>query len=98
MNRPAPLRGRMFIAGATLVDPPDNEPGRSHAYIEVTGDAARHLFTTMTAPAEPDGCVPGRRIKRAGGMACSMGRGAQDARCDFAIDLRSGALAAGSVC
>jgi hypothetical protein len=96
MQNPDRLRGQMFIAGATLVDPPPDEPRRSHAYLEVTGDAARHLYETMPAHAVPDLCSPGRRFKQAGHLTCSVG--ARDARCAFAIDLRDGALAAGTVC
>jgi hypothetical protein len=92
------LRGQIFIAGATLVDPPVDELRRSHAYFEVVGDAARHLFDAMPVRAVPDLCVPGRQFKQAGHMTCSVGARAPDARCDFAIDLRSGELAVGSVC
>jgi hypothetical protein len=98
MQHPDRLRGRMFIAGATLVDPPDDEPRRSHAYVEIIGEAARHLFEAMATPAVPDQCEPGRKLKRVANLVCSIGALEQDARCDFAIDLRSGELAVGTVC
>jgi len=98
LQNPDALRGRMFIAGATLIDAPTDEPSRSHAYFEVLGDAARHLFESMPALAVPDLCVPGRQFKQAGHLTCSVGTRAQDARCNFAVDLRDGELASGSVC
>lgn len=98
MQNPDRLRGRMFIAGATLVDPPADEPHRSRAYFAVEGEAARHIFEAMATPAEPDLCQPGRKLKRVANLVCSVDSRAQDARCDFAIDLRSGELTVGSVC
>ena len=73
MQNPDRLRGQMFIAGATLVGPPPDEPSKSHAYLEVTGDAARHLFESMQVQPVPDLCVPGRRFKQAGHLTCSVG-------------------------
>ena len=34
------LQGHLYIGGKTLVDPPSNEPKKTHAYIEIEGAAA----------------------------------------------------------
>ncbi len=98
MQNPDRLRGELFIAGATLVDPPDGERTDTHAYLTIAGDAARRLYATMPAAAIQDLCTPGRRLKRAGHVTCSVGARPGDARCDFAINLGDGSLAPGSVC
>jgi hypothetical protein len=98
MQNPDRLRGEMFIAGKTLVDPPVDEKRDTHAYMTVSGEAARRLFNTMKAPAQADLCQPGRRLKSAGHLRCSVGAKAADAKCDFSVDLASGTLGAGLVC
>jgi hypothetical protein len=98
MQNPDRLRGEMFIAGRTLVDPPPEERRNTHAYLTVTGEAARRLFNTMTAPATADLCQPGRRMKSAGHLRCSVGTKPAEAQCDFSIDLSNGMLGAGLVC
>lgn len=92
------LKGEMFIAGKTPVDPPPNEPKNSHAYMTVTGQAALRLYRSMRGKEEKDACQDGRKIKRAGSLACSIASGGKDAVCDFSIDLVKGALESGRVC
>lgn len=98
MDHPDRLRGEMFIAGATLIDPPTEEPRNTHAYLTISGDAARRMFNSLKAPAEADACVPGRRLKRLGHVKCSVGAKAADATCDFSLNLTDGTLASGLVC
>jgi hypothetical protein len=98
MQSPDKLRGEMFIAGATLVDPPADEKRDTHAYLTISGDAARRLFNTLKVAAEPDLCEPGRRMKNVGHVHCSVGTRPSDARCDFALRLADGTLAPGLVC
>jgi hypothetical protein len=98
MQNPARLRGELFIAGATLVDPPPDERRDTHAYMTVSGEGAARLYAAMAGAATPDLCIPGRRLKRAGPLTCSVGARASDARCDFAINLGDGSLAPGLVC
>jgi len=94
-----PLRGDVMIAGPQLVDPAPEDPRSSHAYVTVTGAAAIRLYRSMTARAEDDICLgDGRKLKRAGGLACSIARSGRDARCDFSLDLRQGTLAGGKPC
>jgi hypothetical protein len=98
MQHPDRLRGEMFIAGATLVDPPADEPRATHAYLTISGDAARRMYATLKAADEPDLCQPGRRLKRLGNITCTVGARPADARCDFSINLGDGSLAPGLVC
>ena len=85
VEAPTPLTGDMVIAGATLVDPPPDEPKQARAYLHLSGAAARRLFDAL-------------KSKAAGQVFCSAGSKAADAECDFAIDLASGATAPGNPC
>ena len=98
MQHPDRLRGEMFIAGATLVDPPTDEKRDTHAYLTISGDAARRLYNTLKVPAKADACLPGRRLKSVGHVSCSVGAKASDARCDFGLNLADGTIAPGLVC
>ena len=94
----SPLRGEIFIAGRTAVDPPPEEPKNSHAYMTVTGAAALRMYRAMRAKEEPNFCEEGERMKRAGALLCSLSRDGRTASCDFAVDLLNGALDAGRPC
>jgi hypothetical protein len=95
---PDRLRGELFISGATLIDPPPEEPRDTHAYVTIEGSAARRIYGALKVADVPDLCVPGRRLKRAGHVTCSVGAKPADARCDFGLDLRQGSIAPGLVC
>lgn len=92
------LKGEVFIAGKTPVDPPPNEPKNSHAYMTVTGPAALRLYRAMRGKEEKDACQDGHRIKRAGNLSCSLAAGGKEAACDFSVDLIKGALDSGRAC
>ena len=93
-----PLSGDMFIAGATLIDPPPDEPTKTHAYLRLSGAAARKLFDALKPKATADACRPGRHLKTAGPVVCSVGAKPGDAECSFALDLASGGTAPGNAC
>jgi hypothetical protein len=93
----SPLRGEVFIAGKTPVDPPPEEPTNSHAYVTVSGPAALRIYQAMRAKEEPNHCRPGK-LKRAGAMTCSISADGRRASCDFSLDLINGALDAGRPC
>jgi hypothetical protein len=93
-----PLKGDMFIAGKTPVDPPPSEPKNSHAYMTVTGPAALRLYRAMRGKEEKDDCLEGHTTKRAGALSCSLAKSGKDATCDFSLDLIKGALESGRVC
>jgi hypothetical protein len=97
-SKPERLRGEVFIAGATLVDPPPDEPRDTHAYLTIDGNAARRLFVALKVADVPDLCLPGRRMKRVGHITCTVGATAADARCDFGLNLGDGSAAPGLVC
>jgi hypothetical protein len=40
----SPLRGEVFVAGRTPVDPPPEEPKNSHTYMTVSGPAAMRMY------------------------------------------------------
>lgn len=94
-----PLTGEMLVGGATLVDPPPDEARSSHAYLTVTGPAALRLYRGMPAREEDDLCRgDGHKRRRAGTLSCSIDASGRVAVCDFAVDLRSGAMADGRPC
>ena len=78
----SPLRGDLFIAGKTPIDPPPNEPKNSHAYLTISGPAALRMYRGMRAREEPDACEPGKKLKRAGalGLLDHEGRQGRDLR------------------
>ena len=92
------LRGEVFLAGRTAVDPPPDEPKNSHAYMTITGPAALRMYRAMRAKEEPNLCEEGKRMKRAGALTCSLTRDGRTAACDFAVDLLNGVLDAGRPC
>jgi hypothetical protein len=92
------LRGEVFIGGKTLVDAPPEEPKNSHAYMTVSGPAALRMYRAMIAKEEPNLCEPGKRMKRAGGLMCSVSRDGRNATCDFSVDLINGTLEGGRPC
>lgn len=92
------LRGEVFIAGKTPVDPPPEEPKNSHAYMTVSGQAALRMYRAMRAKEEPNLCETGKRMKRAGALTCSLSRDGRAAACDFSVDLLNGVLDNGRPC
>ena len=94
----APLRGEMFLAGKTPVDPPPKEPKNSHAYVSISGPAAVRIYRAMRGKEEKDLCQEGRKIKQVGKLSCSLAGNGKDATCDFSLDLIKGALDDGRPC
>ena len=92
------LRGEVFLAGRTAVDPPSDEPKNSHAYMIVTGPAALRMYRAMRAKEEPNECETGKKLKRAGLLSCSITKDGKAATCDFSVDLIKGALDGGRPC
>jgi hypothetical protein len=92
------LTGDALFGGATLIDPPPGEPAGTHAYLTITGAAARRMFDAMSGPIRNDACQPGWRTKRAGHLTCSLGRRASEAQCGVALLLARGELAPGRPC
>jgi hypothetical protein len=56
------------------------------------------MYRAMIAKEEPNLCEPGKRMKRAGALMCSVSRDGRAAACDFSVDLRNGVLDAGRPC
>lgn len=92
------LRGEVFIAGRTPVDPPPDEPKNSHAYMTVSGPAALRLYRAMRGAEEANLCQAGKRMKRAGALVCTVSRDGRNATCDFSVDLINGVLDSGRPC
>ena len=97
-QEPSQLRGEVFIAGKTPIDPPPEEPKNSHAYMTVTGPAALRMYRAMTAKDEANLCETGKRLKRAGPLSCSLSRDGRSASCDFSVNLLDGKLDDGRPC
>ena len=93
-----PLTGTYAVAGRTLIDPPADEPRRSHVYLELTGAAARELYAALPGRAVPDRCgEPGALLKQSGGLQCTREQGGAH-RCSFGVELATRRIVAGSVC
>ncbi len=93
------INGNVSIAGRHPVDPPPNEAKNTHAYLTLKGQGAVRMYRAMTASAEDDLCRgDGWKIKRAGPLACSASSDGKKAECDFAVELRRGALDPGNPC
>jgi hypothetical protein len=92
------LRGQVFIAGKTPVDPPPGESKHSHAYLTISGPAALRMYRAMRAKEEPNECETGKKLKRAGSLSCSMTGDRKAATCDFSVDLIKGGLDDGRPC
>jgi len=87
----------MFIAGATLVDPPPGEAADTHAYFSLRGAAALRLLRDAEGEGDARRLLarPSLKIVKQLASASPPPRGR---RCDFALDLGRAALANGSVC
>jgi hypothetical protein len=95
----ASLRGNLYIAGKTAIDPPPNEPKKTHAYMTIEGAAALQMYRAMNAAERDDECLgDGWRTKSAGTLQCSISANRKDARCNFSVDLIAGRLASRSAC
>jgi hypothetical protein len=91
------LAGELLLGGAHLVDPPLGEPAGTHAYLTITGAAARRMFNAMPGPDRAGLCQPGRRSRQAGNLTCSIGP-RTEARCDVALLVGRGETAPGRPC
>ena len=93
------IKGVLHIAGKTPVDPPPNEPKRTHAYLTIQGRGAVDMYRAMRARPANDVCRgEGWTIKRAGPLTCALARDGKEAECDFAIEVATGRLATGNAC
>jgi hypothetical protein len=55
-----PLRGELFVAGKSAIDPSPDEPRNSHAYVTLSGPAALRMYRAMRAKEEANVCESGR--------------------------------------
>jgi len=93
------IRGDLYIAGKTSIDPPPGERKNTHAYLTLEGPGARRMYDAIEIKEQEDACRgDGWKIKRVGNLACAVSRGRRKAQCDFALDLTRGGLAPGSPC
>jgi hypothetical protein len=92
------VRGTVYISGKTPVDPPPDEAKNTHAYLQLSGAAALAMYRGMRAKEEKNACEPGKKLKRAGSLACSLNADGRGAVCDFSIDLVKGTLDDGRPC
>ncbi len=94
-----PLKGSLTIRGATIVDPPPEEPTNTHAAFLVSGPAARALFDAIATPAHADECLgEGSVSKSAGNVVCSRRSDGKDYECSFSIDLVRQRIDLGQAC
>jgi hypothetical protein len=93
------LQGSLEIRGATIIDPPEDEPKNTHAAFVIEGAAAKLLYDTIQAKPVEDECAgDGTLRKSAGKLSCYRRAEAGRYECDFAIDLKRQRIEAGLAC
>jgi hypothetical protein len=93
------LTGTYRIGGKTFYDPPENEPQNTHLYIQLTGDAAKDLYQTMSAKPKPDVCGDeGTQTKMIGNVQCTRSADTKTYRCWFGVDVKNQKIVNGVVC
>lgn len=91
------LTGTFTLQGATVIDPPPQEPRDTHMLFILNGAAAKSLYQSMKVKAAPDACAdPGALAKTVGGMRCT--KSGLRYECDFSIDIARQAIKAGQAC
>ena len=94
-----PLQGSFMVGGATLIDPPADEPSNTHYYLFLTGDSAKSLYEAMNVTAIHDECRDdGSLIKVIDNMQCLVSVDQADYQCTFGIDLDKQTIKSGSGC
>ena len=93
------LAGHYHWRGATLVDPPAGEARDTHLVLDIEGTAARELYDRLGTPPVRDACLDdGSLTRQRNALRCTRHPEPGRYTCDFAIDARSGRLAAGHAC
>jgi hypothetical protein len=93
------IEGVVFIAGRTVVDPPEGEPRDTHAYVTLKGAGALEIYRAMRAAEEDDLCRgEGWKMKIVGPIVCSHDAASGATECDFSLDVSAGNLAEGRAC
>jgi hypothetical protein len=94
-----PLEGGFMVGGATLVDPPPQEPKNTHYYIYLTGKSAKALYEIMADPAKYDACLDdGSMTKQQDKIRCTISQDKSSYTCYFGLDVNKQTLAAGASC
>ena len=81
------LAGPLTHQGATT-------PGKSHLYINITGDAAKTLYDSLAVKSLLDQCT-GMKFKGIGNVACYEVDAEKKYFCGFSINLKQGNVEAG---
>ena len=98
-NEYQPLEGNFMIGGATLIDPPPEEPKNTHYYLHLTGQSAQALYQMLAGPAKYDECLDdGSLSKQQGAIQCTVSQDKRTYACYFAIDVDQQTLATGAGC
>lgn len=92
-----PLRASYALTGATLIDPPPDEPRASHLRIQFDGASAREVYAALPGAEREDQCTGGR-VKAAGALRCVKARDGRRYECDFGIELGTQRIVYGVVC
>lgn len=93
------LEGHFMIGGATLIDPPPEEPKNTHYYLHLTGQSAQALYQMLTSQAKYDECLDdGSLSKQQGAIQCTASQDMHTYACYLAIDVERQTLATGAGC
>ena len=93
------LVGTYHWRGATIVDPPPGEPRDTHLVLELEGSPARELYERLGTTPVRDACLDdGSLTRQRNALRCTRHPEPGRYTCDFALDARSGRLAAGQAC
>ena len=88
-----------MIGGATLIDPPADEPRNTHYYFFLKGSSAQALYDAIDAPAVRDECRDDGSLTRSvGNIQCLVSADGADYQCTFGINLSKQSIEPGSAC
>jgi hypothetical protein len=93
------LTGQYLVAGASVIDPPENEPKNTHLHFVLAGQAAKDLYDTIKSTPKTDSCgSKGDLVKSVGEMLCKRSAGGKEFQCWFAIDIANQKITSAAAC
>jgi len=93
------LTGSFSIGGATLIDPPADEPRNSHIYFEITGKAAERIYQMIKSEPMLDLCLDdGAMTKFADKVQCQAHPDKGEYACFFSLDVNANTIGEGVAC
>lgn len=92
-----PLQGNYALTPEHYLDPSESEPKDSHYRFQLSGQAAKDLFSAMKVPESKDECT-GATSKRVGEMMCLRRLSPERFECSFSINVMTQKIEQGVSC